>query len=36
MFENNKLLDNLWFRIGVHTAAFWSWIAGCCLLLSVR
>jgi hypothetical protein len=36
MFENNELLDSLWFRCGVHTVAFWSWVAVCCLLLAVR
>ena len=36
MFENNELLDSLWFRCGVHTVAFWSWVAACCILLAVR
>jgi len=36
MFENNELLDSLWFRCGVHTVAFWSWVAVCCILLAVR
>lgn len=36
MFENNELLDSLWFRLGVHTIVFWSWVVGCCILLNVR
>jgi hypothetical protein len=36
MFQNNELLDSLWFRMGVHTVAFWSWVAACCVLLAVR
>jgi hypothetical protein len=36
MFENNELLDSLWFRIGVHTVVFWSWVAAACVLLAIR
>jgi len=36
MFENNELLDSLWFRMGVHTVAFWGWVVACCVLLAVR
>lgn len=36
MFENNELLDSLWFRMGVHTVAFWGWVVGCVVLLYVR
>jgi hypothetical protein len=36
MFENNELLDNIWFRMGVHTLAFWGWVVGCVILLYVR
>lgn len=36
MFENNELLDSLWFRMGVHTLAFWSWVAAACVLLALR
>jgi hypothetical protein len=36
MFQNNELLDNIWFRIGVHTVAFWGWVVAACVLLAVR
>ena len=36
MFENNELLDSLWFRIGVHTVAFWGWVVGSVILLAIR
>jgi len=35
-FQKNELLDSLWFRMGVHTLAFWSWMVGCGVLLAVR
>ena len=36
MFEgkNNELLDSLAFRMGVHTVAFWGWMAVVLLLLT--
>jgi hypothetical protein len=36
MFENNELLDSLWFRMGVHTLAFWSWVAAAFAILAVK
>jgi hypothetical protein len=36
MFRNNELLDSMWFRVGVHTLAFWSWMAAVALLLAVQ
>ena len=35
MFLNNDLLDNLWFRTGVHTLAFWGWVAAVCVVLAI-
>ena len=32
--KNNELLDSMAFRMGVHTAAFWGWMAVVILLLS--
>lgn len=34
--DNNELLDNVYFRIGVHTVIFWSWVAAGFLLLSIH
>ena len=31
--KNNEMLDSLAFRIGVHTLAFWGWMAVVLLLL---
>ena len=36
MFENNELLDSLWFRMGLHTVAFWGWVVGCFIILAIR
>jgi len=32
--KNNKMLDSLAFRAGVHTLAFWGWMAIVLLLLN--
>jgi hypothetical protein len=36
MFENNELLDNLWFRVGVHTVAFWGWVVAVVVTLAIH
>jgi hypothetical protein len=33
--KNNEMLDSLAFRMGVHTLAFWGWMAVVLLLLEV-
>ena len=35
MFLNNDLLDNLWFRTGVHTLMFWGWVGAVCVVLAI-
>ena len=32
--KNNEMLDSLAFRMGVHTLAFWGWMAFVLLLLA--